>query len=99
MAVLVNPINNSALVEADLRQTQAAAHTLGVQTVHVVQASTARDLDSAFSTLIERRAGGLVISADTFFSGKGAELAALAFRHAVPTISPYREFVTVAGLG
>ena len=50
------------------------------------------------ATLIEQRAGGLVISADTFFSGKGAELAALASRHAVPTISPYREFVTAGGL-
>jgi putative tryptophan/tyrosine transport system substrate-binding protein len=66
--------------------------------LHVVQASTERDLDSAFSTLTERRAGGLVISADTFFSGKGAELAALASRHAMPTISPYREFVAAGGL-
>jgi putative ABC transport system substrate-binding protein len=66
--------------------------------VHVLQASTERDLDSAFSTLIQRRAGGLVISADTFFSGKSVELAALASRHAVPTISPYRDFVTAGGL-
>jgi putative ABC transport system substrate-binding protein len=34
----------------------------------------------------------------TFFSGKSAELAALAFRHAVPTISPYREFVRAGSL-
>ena len=39
-----------------------------------------------------------MISADTFFSGKSAELADLAFRHAVPTISPYREFVRAGGL-
>ncbi len=39
-----------------------------------------------------------MISADTFFSGKSVELAALASRHAVPTISPYREFVTAGGL-
>jgi putative ABC transport system substrate-binding protein len=39
-----------------------------------------------------------VISADTFFSGKSVELAALASRHAVPTISPYRDFVTAGGL-
>jgi ABC-type uncharacterized transport system substrate-binding protein len=36
--------------------------------------------------------------ADTLFSGKSAELAALATRHAMPTISPYREFVTAGGL-
>jgi putative ABC transport system substrate-binding protein len=98
MAVLVNPINNPATVETELRQAQEAAHTLGLQMIHVLQASTERDLDSAFSTLIQRRAGGLVITADTFFSGKSVELAALASRHAVPTISPYREFVTAGGL-
>jgi len=98
MAVLVNPANAPATVETEVRQVQAAAHTLGLQMVHVLQASTERDLDSAFSTLIQRRAGGLVISADTFFSGKSVELAALASRHAVPTISPYRDFVTAGGL-
>ena len=98
MAVLVNPTNAPATVETEVRQVQAAAHTLGLQMVHVLQASTERDLDSAFSTLIQRRSGGLVISADTFFSGKSVELAALASRHAVPTISPYRDFVTAGGL-
>jgi putative tryptophan/tyrosine transport system substrate-binding protein len=98
MAVLVNPINNPATVETELRQAQEAAHTLGLQMIHVLQASTERDLDSAFSTLIQRRAGGLVITADTLFSGKSVELAALASRHAMPTISPYREFVTAGGL-
>ena len=56
---------------------------------------TENDLDVVFSNLVQRRAGGLVISADTFFSSQSAQLAALALRHAVPTVSPYREFVTV----
>jgi putative tryptophan/tyrosine transport system substrate-binding protein len=97
MAVLVNPINTPATVETEVRQVQAVAHTLGLQ-IEVLQASTDGGLDSAFLTLTQRRAGGLVISADTFFSGKSAQLAALASRHAVPTISPYREFVTAGGL-
>jgi putative ABC transport system substrate-binding protein len=98
MAVLVNPINYSGTIEADLRQVHLAAQTLGLQTIHVLQASTEDDLDIAFSTLVQRRAGGLVISADTFFSGQSAQLAALALRHSVPTVSPYREFVTAGGL-
>jgi putative tryptophan/tyrosine transport system substrate-binding protein len=98
MAVLVNPTNYQALVETQLREAQAAANILGLQTIHVLQASTERELDSAFSTLIQRRAGGLVITPDTFFSGKSAELAALASRHVMPTISPYREFVAAGGL-
>jgi putative tryptophan/tyrosine transport system substrate-binding protein len=98
MAVLINPLNDPAIVEAERRQAQEAANTLGLQMIHVLQASTERDLDDAFSALIQRRAGGLVITADTLFSSKSVELAALAFRHAVPTISPYREFVAAGGL-
>jgi putative ABC transport system substrate-binding protein len=98
MAVLVNPTNNPANVEVESRQAQAAANTLGLQTIHLLQASTERELDGIFSTLIQQRAGGLVITADTLFSGKSAELAALASRYSVPTISPYREFVTAGGL-
>jgi len=98
MAVLVNPTNNPANVEVELRQAEAAAKTLGLQTIHMLQASTELDLDRVFSTLIQQRAGGLVITADTLFSGRSAELAALASRYKMPTISPYREFVTAGGL-
>jgi putative tryptophan/tyrosine transport system substrate-binding protein len=98
MAVLVNPTNNPANVELELRQAEVAANTLGLQTIHVLQARTEPDLDGVFSTLIQQRANGLVITADTLFSGKSAELAALASRYAVPTIPPYREFVTAGGL-
>ena len=98
MAVLVNPANNPANVEVELRQAQAAANTLGLQTIHILQASTEPDLDRVFSTLAQQRAGGLVITADTLFSGRSAELAALASRYSVPTISPYREFVIAGGL-
>jgi putative tryptophan/tyrosine transport system substrate-binding protein len=98
MAVLVNPTNNPANVEVELRQAEAAANSLGLQAIHILQASTEPDLDGVFSTLIQQRAGGLVITADTLFSGKSAQLAALASRHSMPTISPYREFVTAGGL-
>jgi len=98
VGALVNPINYSVVIEAEMRRVQAAARTLGLKPVHILQASTERDLDDAFSTLAQRRASGLVISPDTFFSGQSAQLAALAARHALPTISPYREFVTAGGL-
>jgi putative tryptophan/tyrosine transport system substrate-binding protein len=98
MAVLVNRLNIPSVVEIQSTGTQAAARTLGLKTVHVLSASTERELDSAFSAVIAQRAGGLIISADTFFSGKSAELAALALRHAVPSVSPYREFAMAGGL-
>jgi putative tryptophan/tyrosine transport system substrate-binding protein len=98
MAVLVNPTNTLTVVETQIRHAESTARILGLEALHILRASSERDLDSAFSTLIERRVGGLSISADTFFSGKSAELATLAFRNAVPTISPYREFAEAGGL-
>ncbi|MFL5073137.1 MAG: ABC transporter substrate-binding protein [Xanthobacteraceae bacterium] len=98
MAVLINPINNPAVVETTLIQAQTASQIIGLQRIHVLQASTEDDLDNAFSTLVQLRAGGLVISPDTFFSSRSTQFAALASRHAVPTISPYREFVAAGGL-
>jgi len=97
VGLLLNPINDPAFVELSLRQAQAAALALGLQ-MHVLHASTDREVDSAFSTLIQRRAGGLVITPDTFFSSRSEQLAALALRHTMPTVSPYREFVTAGGL-
>jgi len=98
IALLVNPINAPKTVESDFKQAQSAAKALGLKTVQVLRASTERELESVFVTFAQRRTGGLVISADTFFSGKSAELAALTLRHGVPTISPYREFASAGGL-
>jgi putative tryptophan/tyrosine transport system substrate-binding protein len=98
MAVLINPKNHPTFVETHIQQAQAVTHPLGLQMIHVLRATAERDLDSVFLTVIQRGAGGLVITPDTFFSGQSARLAALALRHAVPTISPYREFVTAGGL-
>jgi ABC-type uncharacterized transport system substrate-binding protein len=98
IALLINPNNLPAVVETQTRRAQELAHPLGLQMIHVLQAATEQELDSAFSAVIQRGASGLVIMSDTFFSGQSTQLAALALRHAVPTISPYRDFVTAGGL-
>ena len=69
LGMLINPTNVPTVVEDDTRGAEQAAHALGLQ-IDVLNASTERELQSAFSTLVERRAGGLVITADAFFSGK-----------------------------
>ena len=66
--------------------------------LQVLNDSSEDDFNAGFCNLIQMRAGGLVITADTLFSGRSAELAALTSRYSVPTISPYREFVTAGGL-
>ena len=95
IALLVNPTNfNSKTV---LRNLQAAARTLGLQ-LHVLNASTERDIDTAFATLRQLRADGLIIGRDAFFETRIGQLAALAVHHAVPTIYQDREFAAAGGL-
>src|SRR4051794_12883946 len=98
MAIQINPNNDSGFVETLKRQAQMLARPLGLQMIHVLQAGTEGELDRAFSTLIQLGVGGLVITPDTFFSGQSPQRAALALRHALPTVSPYREFVAAGGL-
>ena len=96
MAVLVNPANPT-LAETNTMGLQAAARALGLE-LHVLNASTERDFDEIFAKLIQLRAGGLVIGPDIFFSSHSEQLAALAVRHAVPTIYQNREFAVAGGL-
>jgi putative ABC transport system substrate-binding protein len=95
IAVLVNPTNPTA--ENNTGVMQEAARTLGLQ-LHVLGASTERDFGTVFATLLQLRAGGLVISADALFIGRSEQLAALALRSAVPTIFQNREFAAAGGL-
>jgi ABC-type uncharacterized transport system substrate-binding protein len=95
IALLVNPAS-PALSEPTTKDAQAAARILGVN-IHTLHAKTALDFDGVFATLVQLRAGGLVIGADTLFTGRAQELAALALRHRVPAIYQYPEF-TGAGV-
>jgi putative ABC transport system substrate-binding protein len=76
---------------------QAAARNLGVE-VHVLYASTEREIDAAFENLVPLRARGLAIHTNAFFVNRNEQLAALALRHGVPTIFQYREFPAAGGL-
>ncbi len=95
IAVLVNPTNPNA--EAQLRDLQAAAPALGVQ-LYPLHASTEGELDTAFASLLPGRAGALIIGTDSFMIIQIKQLAALAARHAVPTIFQFREFAAAGGL-
>ena len=95
VAVLINPTYPTA--ETQSRDLRAAARTLGLE-IRVLRASTERELDTAFATLVQLRAGGLVIGNDSFFNSRSARLAALMVRHAVPTIFQTREFAAAGGL-
>ena len=95
IAFLVNPTAPGA--ESETRDAQAAAHATKRQIV-VLNASSEYDLDTAFATAVQLRAGGLVTRGDVFFNMRREQLVALAARHAIPAIWPRREFVTAGGL-
>jgi putative tryptophan/tyrosine transport system substrate-binding protein len=95
VAVLINP--TSPVAGTHERELQVAARTLGVE-LHVVYASTERDFDTVFASLVQRRAGALMITIDPFFTSKSEHLAAMTVRHSVPAIYVYREFVAAGGL-
>ena len=96
IALLINPTVR-AIAEPVSRTSEAAAHTLGLD-LHVLNATTERDLDAVFANLIQLRAGGLVIGSGAFFATRSEQLAALAVRHAVPAVSFVRRFVAAGGL-
>src|SRR5262249_8761851 len=96
LALLINPTSPN-LAEIQTRDLQTAARSRGLQ-LHVLQASTDLDFDEVFSSVTRLRAGGLVISSDSFFYSRSRELATLSVRHAVPTMLVFREFVTAGGL-
>jgi putative tryptophan/tyrosine transport system substrate-binding protein len=95
MALLANPTNPAT--EALTRSVQLAADALGLQ-LHVLSASDDSNLDQAFATLAQIGAGGLLIGTDAFFITRSEQLAALAFRNAVPAIFQFREFAAAGGL-
>jgi putative ABC transport system substrate-binding protein len=95
IAVLVNPKRPG--VDAQVAQAQEAAQAVGLQ-VHILEASSERDFDTAFLTLVKLRAGALVISADALFNNRGDRIIALARRYSIPTIYEWREAVAAGGL-
>jgi putative tryptophan/tyrosine transport system substrate-binding protein len=92
---LLNP--NTEDFQIRLAGVQEAARTVGQQ-IHIVSASTERDLDTAFAELSQLRAGALVVGADPFFNSRRDHIVALAARYAIPAIYEAREYAVAGGL-
>ncbi|MFL6306594.1 MAG: ABC transporter substrate-binding protein [Candidatus Sulfotelmatobacter sp.] len=96
IGLLLNP-SNSMVSKVQSKDLLAAADALGVR-LHIVHATSERDLEAAFESLMEKRVGGLVIGTDGFFVSLSERLAALAVRHGVAAIFQYRAFAAAGGL-
>jgi putative ABC transport system substrate-binding protein len=95
VALLINLANPTA--ENIPRDMQVAANGLGLK-LHLLSASTERELDTVFASLGQVRAGALLIGTDAFFTSRSEQLGELTVRHAVPAIYQTREFTEAGGL-
>jgi len=95
ISVLVNPNFPGATFQ--LRDVQEAARTLG-HTMHVLNASTGSEINTAFATIAQQRTDALLVAGDPFFLSRLSQFVTLTARHVVPTIYAQREYVAGGGL-
>jgi len=96
VAVLVNP-TVAATAEAQLREVQEAAPTVGLQ-LQILNASTIGEIDDVFATLARERADALMVAGDAFFLDRRVQFAILAARDRIPATYSGRELVAAGGL-
>jgi len=95
VAVLVDPANATS-AEATLR-VQEAARVMGLQ-IHILNATTIDEIDTAFATLARDRPDALYVVPNGFFASRKVQIAILAARDRIPTIYGFREHVAAGGL-
>jgi putative ABC transport system substrate-binding protein len=96
VAVLVNPAN-ATTTESTLRGVEPAARAMGLE-IQVLNASTSREIDAAFTTLVSKRPDALFVANDPFLLDRRVQLALLAVLHRLPAIYQDRLNAEVGGL-
>jgi putative tryptophan/tyrosine transport system substrate-binding protein len=96
LAVLVDPAN-AAITEGTVVAVETAARAMGLE-IKILNASTSREIDSAFATFVRERPDALFVSSGPFFTTRRLQLAQWAARHAVPAIYAGREYAVAGGL-
>ena len=82
IAYLMNPSSPNA--EHQMPEVQTAAQSLGLQ-LHILKATSEREIDTAFATIVQQHIGALLIASDALFFSRTVQLVALAARHSMPT--------------
>jgi putative ABC transport system substrate-binding protein len=95
IALLTNPAGPQGALQ--VQEMQEPARALGLR-LHVLNASTESELDTAFAAVAQNRADALIVPTDPLFTGRREQIVALAIRHAIPTIFAERESVAAGGL-
>jgi putative ABC transport system substrate-binding protein len=95
IAALVDPSFPDSASQA--KSLQDAAQSIGQQ-IHVLQASSASQVDSSFITLAQQRADALIVAGSPFFGSQRNRIVGLAARHSLPAMYYSRQFPEVGGL-
>jgi putative ABC transport system substrate-binding protein len=95
IAVLVDP--KWPLTEPFVSEVRAAASVMGQQ-IEVLYVSSDREIESAFTTLVQRGADALHVGIGTFLTSQRERIVALATRHRIPAIYVLRDYVAAGGL-
>jgi putative tryptophan/tyrosine transport system substrate-binding protein len=92
---LENP--NNPVFELTTRDVLAAASVIGLK-IQILKASTDREIDAAFASLVQAQSGALFVGNDLVFNNRIEQIILLAARHAIPSMYAFREFVVAGGL-
>lgn len=89
VAVMVNPVNSSHTVT--LKSVQTAALPLGIKIVPV-EAQTPQEIENAFAGIVRQKVGAIIVASDSFFIQHVSQIAKLAAKNKLPSISGRREY-------
>jgi len=92
---LMNPSNSTGA--AELRIAQTAARSFGIK-MRILKASNQGEIDKAFATMAQQRAGALMVASDTYFYFRRNQIVSLAKRNGIPAIYYLRGFAQAGGL-
>ena len=95
IAVLGDP--NQPETELEVREAEAASQAIGRQ-ILIVKAANESEFNAAFATIVQARAGALLVLSGPVFLNQRRQLVALAARHAVPASYVVREYAEAGGL-
>jgi putative tryptophan/tyrosine transport system substrate-binding protein len=96
VALLVNPAE-ATNTEATLKDMEAAAPVMGIE-IKRLNASSSREINAAFATLVQERPDAIFVGVDAFYTARRVQLALLAMLHRIAVIYPVRPFVEAGGL-
>ena len=95
IALLAHP--GTPTTDAERKEVQDAAQTIGQQLI-ILNATSERDIETAFATIAQRGAGALLVGAGPFLNSHRERIIARAASHRLPAIYIQREMVVAGGL-